>query len=618
MTNRIHQKSRKGTGAKGYTGFIPLHSFIIFAAIAIFIFNCTNLFFTQDDAYISFRYAANFLAGKGLVYNAGEHVEGYTNFLWVMILAFFKGVFGLDFIFISRLFGILSGSAIFILLALLLNHPSRTVSPILLSSIFIVLLSNLSLPYWAVSSLETGAFSCMALASVAAEYKYPRITPALLILATLLRPEGVIIFAAVFLYRCIVERKIPLAFILLYVVPLLPFMAFKILYYGSLFPNPFYAKSGVGLEYIKSGLEYTWFFAQSIGVYGIVFLVPLIAIKKLWNEYSLLYIVVILYTAYIVWVGGDVLPAYRFFVPLAPLLCFLFVMSLREIISLLHVVPKYASPVVLFTAAVFACFSYLQSADYISTCRDREAGLSVKMKFKSTMLKLYGGEQFSLATTTIGLIGYELLDHRVIDLLGLTDKYIARHPETIEGIKSSWKERRFNCRYLLEQQPTFIMFSTGYKPSAPAERALFLHSEFRRNYSTLPFVLGSSYYPVWRRNGTIDIAKDVVCPNVEFVDKINAGYNSLKRPEIALRNFQEAQQRLGEQFAVLSYAIGDCFLKLNQIDNAKFYLQQALLSDSLCSEAKYDLLEIADKTRNTKEYLIQQAALKKTAPWLLQ
>jgi len=58
-------------------------------------------------------------------------VEGYTNFLWVMILAFFKGVFGLDFIFISRLFGVLSGSAIFILLALLLNHPSRTVSPIL-------------------------------------------------------------------------------------------------------------------------------------------------------------------------------------------------------------------------------------------------------------------------------------------------------------------------------------------------------------------------------------------------------------------------------------------------------------------------------------------------------
>jgi len=29
-----------------------------------------------DDAYISMRYAENFAAGKGLVYNEGERVEG--------------------------------------------------------------------------------------------------------------------------------------------------------------------------------------------------------------------------------------------------------------------------------------------------------------------------------------------------------------------------------------------------------------------------------------------------------------------------------------------------------------------------------------------------------------
>src|SRR5688500_13130256 len=34
-----------------------------------------------DDAYISYRYAHNLLAGLGLVFNAGERVEGYTNFL---------------------------------------------------------------------------------------------------------------------------------------------------------------------------------------------------------------------------------------------------------------------------------------------------------------------------------------------------------------------------------------------------------------------------------------------------------------------------------------------------------------------------------------------------------
>ena len=43
--------------------------------------------FTIDDAYISFRYARNLLEGHGLVFNPGERVEGYTNFLWVLELA---------------------------------------------------------------------------------------------------------------------------------------------------------------------------------------------------------------------------------------------------------------------------------------------------------------------------------------------------------------------------------------------------------------------------------------------------------------------------------------------------------------------------------------------------
>ena len=37
-----------------------------------------------DDAYISFRYARNFAEGNGLVWNLGERVEGYTNFLWTL------------------------------------------------------------------------------------------------------------------------------------------------------------------------------------------------------------------------------------------------------------------------------------------------------------------------------------------------------------------------------------------------------------------------------------------------------------------------------------------------------------------------------------------------------
>jgi hypothetical protein len=43
-----------------------------------------------NDAFISFRYARNWVEGHGLVFNAGERVEGYTNFLWILLLSPFQ------------------------------------------------------------------------------------------------------------------------------------------------------------------------------------------------------------------------------------------------------------------------------------------------------------------------------------------------------------------------------------------------------------------------------------------------------------------------------------------------------------------------------------------------
>ena len=40
--------------------------------------------FLYDDAYISFRYARNLIEHGELVWNLGERVEGYTNFLHVL------------------------------------------------------------------------------------------------------------------------------------------------------------------------------------------------------------------------------------------------------------------------------------------------------------------------------------------------------------------------------------------------------------------------------------------------------------------------------------------------------------------------------------------------------
>ena len=43
--------------------------------------------FVQDDAFITYRFSRNFARGDGLVFNPGERVEGYTNFLWTVVHA---------------------------------------------------------------------------------------------------------------------------------------------------------------------------------------------------------------------------------------------------------------------------------------------------------------------------------------------------------------------------------------------------------------------------------------------------------------------------------------------------------------------------------------------------
>ena len=42
--------------------------------------------FFHDDAFITLRYVARWLAGRGPTWNDGEHVEGYSHPLWMLQL----------------------------------------------------------------------------------------------------------------------------------------------------------------------------------------------------------------------------------------------------------------------------------------------------------------------------------------------------------------------------------------------------------------------------------------------------------------------------------------------------------------------------------------------------
>ncbi|MGI8649822.1 MAG: hypothetical protein ACR2KW_05520, partial [Rubrobacter sp.] len=75
----------------------PAGSRVLFAVVAAvglaavvwsFVLRARSVQVVNEDAFISFRYARNLLAGDGLVFNpGGERVEGITNLLWTLLLA---------------------------------------------------------------------------------------------------------------------------------------------------------------------------------------------------------------------------------------------------------------------------------------------------------------------------------------------------------------------------------------------------------------------------------------------------------------------------------------------------------------------------------------------------
>ncbi|SYZ71987.1 membrane hypothetical protein [Candidatus Zixiibacteriota bacterium] len=597
---------------------------LLLVAMTAVILLAVHLNFVQDDAYISFRYASNLLDGQGLVYNAGERVEGFTNFLWVIILALSKGILGLDYLITARIlsFGVIA--VIYILLFLLLSRVKVQRKFLMLAGITVLMLANLSLPYWAVSGLETVFFGALVLIALYCEYARPNVTPAFLIVATLIRPEGALLFGIVFLNRLIGRRKIDWRFAAYYILPLIPFALFKWLYYGSLFPNPMFAKSGLGLEYIQSGLNYLWFFTRTLGVFGLIFVPPLLAVKRLWTRYSLLYLFVAIYILYIVLVGGDVLKVYRFFVPVVPVLYLLFVLSVKELLAWSGL-RKFRSPAFSGTALLIVCVgtaagSYLLSAHHINTYLKLERMLTDKMQFTAVMLRKHMGPDFSVAASTIGILGYELPGHRIIDMLGLTDRYISRHPETISGLQSTWQERHFNSRYILEQHPDFILFSTNDKPSAPAELALLLHSEFRRCYSPIAFPHDSSrtWALIYKRWKDVAMNKDLALDNFDFALKLKDGFENRNRQNYmtALISFQSAKDLLSSPYGYLDFNIGVCYYGLGKGDSARYYLQSALTDEPYNSQARRLLARIDEVYGDTLAARAQRREIQRYSPWI--
>ncbi len=622
-----------------------------------------SFIFIQDDSFITYRYVKNFTDGNGLVFNIGEKVEGYTCFLWVMLLAGVKQL-GFNYISASQTLGIIS-SLLTLLFTFLISvrifpKDRGTLYNFAFSIIAVIMLaSNGSFAYWTVSGMETGLFGMLVTLGIflyLKELRQPDLqipwSSAVLLLASLTRPEGNIIFAVTVLHKVIIVLRAPkgetgsafrmlwskrnLTWAAIYIIPAIIYMIWRYSYYGYLFPNTFYAKTGSSLEYFKTGGEYLWGFLQAYGGYGVLAAVTLLTLrdKKRFNEYLYLLMVFYVFCIYIVFVGGDVLRPNRFFVPLMPVFFILVQEGLNQIADMLDKSREalMGATVVLLAVLGLSYYTYKNEFETIKQYSVLENGLVEKMKLTATWLKnkqTQAGRPLVVGATTIGAISY-YSEVTLIDMLGLTDKEVAHNPKPIPEISSKdvgWRERNYNVEYVLSRKPDYILFSTSLKPSAYAERGLFTSDEFIKYY--YPFVMTMKEYAfndiIYKRRTDEEASlRPQLPPNPNyqksFVNLLNQAMNTQKdknKLQEAIELYNKSIQAGPSGWGLPYQMMGELYIQTKNTEKAKENFEKAIEFDDQNILSHYYMYNISRQTGDTAAAMMHIEKLKKYAPDML-
>ncbi|MBL8726410.1 MAG: hypothetical protein JNK49_20370 [Planctomycetes bacterium] len=280
-----------------------------------------------DDAFVSFRYAEQWLAGHGLVFNPGERVEGYSNPLWVWLLAA-CGWFGADLPGAAQVLGALSFAATVGLLGWAACRGPAGRGAVLPVAALAVL-GHHHLSDFATCGLETSAFvlattgTALALRRAASGRDF--LGAALwAVVAALLRPDGALWLGLVgwfALGASLRQRRVGAAFgaALPGLGLFLPFLLWRHAYYGDWLPNTFYAKSASD-PYPGQGWFYVQLFLGSYWVlWPIAALLPVLCCWRRGTGRERLALMALAYLGFVVWVGGDFMFA-RFCLPVVPIL----------------------------------------------------------------------------------------------------------------------------------------------------------------------------------------------------------------------------------------------------------------------------------------------------------
>ena len=327
--------------------FVSLATIAFVLGVLVFHAVTTYGGFFEDDAFISLRYARRFLQGHGLTWTDGERVEGYTNFLWVMLIAGIGAVTSADLVTVARVVGIgLTSAAIAVVMA---SHSPRSGGAMLLSvAPGLALAISGSVATWSIAGLEQPLLAALVTIGAVLSYRLldcrqhagSRLWLVSLTwaLAALTRPDGVLfafagaagwVLASNFTRPDLMSAckllVLPVVFVLLH-------LGFRQIYYNDWVPNTYYAKIAFNASRIIQGARYVASNSSAL----LPFALPLaaaiyVAAVDATRRRRVIFLMVPLftYTLFVVSIGGDTMPQGRHLVVVSFLMALIAVEGLQ-------------------------------------------------------------------------------------------------------------------------------------------------------------------------------------------------------------------------------------------------------------------------------------------------
>lgn len=418
-----------------------------------------------DDSYIFLRYADNIAKGHGPVFNIGERVEGFSSPLWTFLL----GGLGTMFANLERV-SVVAGLACGIgTLAILLRATLRQPRGIPLADATVLALglaSGPSLVLWSISGMDAPLFVLLvsaSLVSILHDMRHAGLsarTATLLFLATLARPEGVLLAAYAGLFFLCRRQRVRV--LVGYGLAVGAMVLTRYAYYDAWLPNTYYAKVTFPLWHrLTEGAIYLGSAALANGALLLLLVVAMAAVARAgvgrWTPRVFLTGWVVLWTAYVVNVGGDNFAFHRFLLPTLPALFLMLAFAWSDLHTLLRDRPGarracLAALIVAFGVSNVASYSAEAKSHYGSVLLARQWANVGRWLARSTP------PDAVIATIVPGATTY-FSDRYTIDMLGLTDRTVARDGLVYAG--AAHGHARYHTDYIFDRDPDIVLYHTS-------------------------------------------------------------------------------------------------------------------------------------------------------------